>query len=289
MHDQADDLRQLVRQRLKLSSAGREPGLVVLTGGKQGVGTTTVAVNLAITLCSQVRRTVLVDADFDRAGASRLCQAADSPSLLDVLRGRLTLHEVMQPGPGGIQLLPGKQACADLFDCSALVQQKWVADLKDLGPQADLVVIDAGSARNAFVRRLWQVADAVLVVTLPEPAAIMDAYATIKVLLAGDASVRVHSVINRAPSAARAAEVHDRIHQACRRFLGVRTSALGQIALDESLAASTAPLNPLFSLAAPESEAARCMGRLSEDLWKLLGPAGGEQAKRDPKRQARSA
>ena len=75
MHDQADELRELVRRAALENSwvSTAVPRLIVVSGGKGGVGTTTVAVNLAVALAAQGHRTVLVDANLNRGGVGRLC------------------------------------------------------------------------------------------------------------------------------------------------------------------------------------------------------------------------
>ena len=69
MLDQAHDLRRLATECRPTAarSAGR-PRLLALTGGKGGVGTTTMAIRLATTLTQAGQRTLLVDAD-PRGGA----------------------------------------------------------------------------------------------------------------------------------------------------------------------------------------------------------------------------
>ena len=64
MDDQAKELRQLVRQHARhdTDDGNPRPRRVVVTSGKGGVGTTTVAVNLAVALARQGPRVLLVDA-----------------------------------------------------------------------------------------------------------------------------------------------------------------------------------------------------------------------------------
>ena len=166
------------------------------------------------------RRVILVDADLERGDVGRLCGITEPNSVIEVLSGRRSIHEVLLRGPVGVLVVPGVWAPAPPADCSATSQQRLLDQLRGLAVHADVVVIDTGSARNGFVRRFWQAADAPLVVTTPEPVAIMDCYATIKVLLSGIASIDVRTLINRAPSVERAEEVSMRITTACRRFLG---------------------------------------------------------------------
>ena len=208
IHDQANQLRQLARlQPHPRLAAGRSPELIAVTGARHGVGTTTVSVNLAMALAMAGRRVILVDADLERGDVGRLCGITEPSSVIDVLSGRRSIHEVLVRGPVGVLVVPGVWAPGSTGDCSATAQQRLLNQLRSLAVHADVVVIDTGSARNGFVRRFWQAAETPLLVTTPEPVAIMDGYATIKVLLAGIAGINVRTLINRAPSVERAEEV----------------------------------------------------------------------------------
>jgi flagellar biosynthesis protein FlhG len=267
IHDQAKSLRQLVRSQPhpRLAADG-SPEIIVVTGAQHGVGTTTVAVNLAMTQALAGRRVILVDADLERGDVARLCGITDASSVIDVLSGRRSIHEVLLRGPVGVLVVPGVWAPGTAADCSATAQQRLLNQLRSLAVHADVVVIDTGSARNGFVRRFWQAADAPLIVTTPEPVAIMECYATIKVLLAGTASIPVRTLINRAPSPERAEQVGQRIAAACRRFLGTSTSAVPYLP-DEPLAQpAAAAFNPLV-LSSPHCEGSRAFERLTAALW----------------------
>ena len=265
--DQADELRHLVRSQARHSASSEAAvQLIAVTGGQRGVGTTTIALNLAVALALQGQRTILVDADLDRGALAPLCRLTERGSIVDVLASRRTIHEVLARGPAGIQVLPGVWAPGEANNCSATAQGRMIARLKALGAYADVIVVDTGSGRNSFVRRFWQAADVPLVVTTPEPVAIMDCYATIKVLLAGEASIALSTVVNKAADAGEAAEVQARIAAACRRFLGVRAAAAGHLP-DDRLVQDAARLCTPFVLSSPRSDAARAMEQLSEDLW----------------------
>jgi hypothetical protein len=131
MHDQANDLRRLVRQAISTrndASAGR-PKLIVVSGGKGGVGTSTIAVNLAIALVQRGSRTVLVDADTHGADARILCQLDELYTVADVLSARRTVRESLQPGPAGLQVLPGAWGEGDISECSPRAQERLVGQL----------------------------------------------------------------------------------------------------------------------------------------------------------------
>ncbi len=239
----------------------------MVSGGKGGVGTTTIAANLAVALARLGRRAVFVDADLDHGGHSNLGQHPERGSVVDVLAGRRTVHEVLERGPCGVQVLSGAWASGESGDVSAAAQQRFVAELKSLTPHAEIVVVDAGSSRNHFARRFWHAADVVLVVTRTDSVSIMDTYAAIKMLLAGDASVPIHTVVNMACDAAVAADVQSRIAAACRRFLGLRCSAAGHVPSHDADGAGDADQ---ILICPARSEAARALDRVADTLWAQL-------------------
>lgn len=271
MNDQADELRLLARQwAAELGPASDAPRKIVVSAGKGGVGTTTLAVNMAVAMARQGCRTVLVDADFSGADAALLCGIESRDTIADVLSGRRSVHEVLQPGPAGVQFVPGIWSPGSIPDCSSPAQQRLLRELDQLGRHADVVVLDAGSGLNHVVQRFWQAADEVLVLTTVEAVSIMDAYAAIKLLLADRASVAVRTVVNQSPQQDVAVGVHARIEQACQRFLDRRVHRGGSIPWDSAVAAANRSGRPLV-LASPESPAAKEISRMAEQLLTFNG------------------
>jgi flagellar biosynthesis protein FlhG len=100
--------------------------------------------------------------------------------------------------------------------------------MQALGPHADWLLIDAGNQPSDFTARLWSAADSLLLVTSPDAVAVMDTYALVKTLLSRQSLGRpMRLVVNRADDEASAADVHRRIDQSCRRFLGLSLEFAG--------------------------------------------------------------
>jgi len=252
---------------------GPSAPLIVVSGGKGGMGTTTIAVNLAVALARQGRRAVFVDGDLDHGGRAPWSQHPQRGSVVDVLAGRRSVHEVLERGPSGIQVLSGAWNAGSVVEFSPTAQQRFVTDLKRLAPHAEVIVIDAGSGRTPFVRRFWDAAGVVLLVTNPDSIAIMESYATIKVLLAGEAFPVIHTLVNRSPDAATGNACHARLAEACRRFLGLRALPAGQVPPCEA----THGVEPIL-IYPPRGEAARAVDRVSDAVWAQLQLSTGTDA-----------
>ena len=220
--DQATTLRTMMKRRTPHSISGTpEPHLFAVFGGRPGVGATTISLNLAIALVQQGQRTVIVDADLARADLAALCGIAAEANVADVLAGKRSIHEVLERGPGGIQLAAGSDSpqCRSL--CSERSIGRLLAQVQALGRHAEAVVIDAGSAPTDLAGSIWQATDHVLMVAAPEDVAVMDAYALIKSLSAGEEQTAPLSlVVNQAVSESAALDVQFRMSRSCQRFLG---------------------------------------------------------------------
>jgi len=208
---------------------------------------------------------VFVDADLDHGGNNPLNQYPDRGSVIDVLAGRRDVHEVLERGPSGIQVLSGAWASGESTDYPAEAQERFIAELEHLAPHAEVVVVDAGSSRGAFARRLWRAAGAALVVTTVDDASIMQCYAAIKVLAAGDSVLPVYTLANLAPDAGAAAEPQARVAEACRRFLGLKATPGGSVRRCE-----TPPATEAVLVFPPRGDAARSMDRIADTSWAQL-------------------
>jgi flagellar biosynthesis protein FlhG len=228
------------------------PATLVISGGRPGVGATTVAVQLAASLAQDAHRIVLVDADLYGADVAAYCNLAGGLGIGEVLSGRKTIHEVLQRGPAGMQVLAGAASAETRGSLSERAIQRVLKQMRTLAPHADCLLVDAGNQPSDFTARMWSAADRLLLVTSPDAVAVMDSYALVKTLLTRQSLRRpVLLVVNQVAGEATAADVHRRIDQSCRRFLGLavefagwlpheRVIARGEIS--ESLASSFARL-----------------------------------------------
>lgn len=269
MLDQAERLRSLMRadrgNLLPAASSAVRPHRVVVAGGKGGVGTTTIAVNLAVALARDGHRTVLVDGNLGTADAAGLCGTREAYHIADVLAGRRGIHEALQLGPAGVQVLPGAWATGHITDCAPAAHERLLRELARLGPHAEQVVVDAGNGSHSAVRSFCQAADRVLLVTSPDDASVMNTYAAIKFLRAIDAQPAIHLFVNLAGHADGARQTHRRLAQACRRFLGFGLPWAGELSHSAEVMEAGRQRHP-FVLAVPQTLAIRQIEQLAATI-----------------------
>ncbi len=207
--------------------------MLVVSGGRPGVGATTIALQLATAFAREAQRVVLIDADPFSADIAARCEHSAALGIGDVLAGRKTIHEVLQLGPAGMQILAGaaNQQVRDSLNGRSIA--RLLKQIRSLGPHADWIVVDAGNQPSELAARLWSAADRLLVVTSPDAVAVMDTYALIKTLLSRQSLRQSPAlVVHQAADEAAAADVHRRIDQSCRRFLGLAIAFAGWLPLD---------------------------------------------------------
>jgi len=256
--DQATHLRTLVQEH-------RRATVIAVTSGKGGVGKSNIAVNLAIQLSAAGKKVVLLDADLGLANADVLCNIDLPCNLSHVIARKKELSEVMVKAPGGFSLIGGASGLARMADLSDQDRQRLITALVELEERADIILIDTGAGISPNVLSFTRAADHVLVVTTPEPTAITDAYAVVKVLSRDQSERRISLLVNQVRSAQEARVVHERISKVARQFLSVSVFDAGYVFSDEQVSAAVRRRTP-FVLGAPRCPASQCLTQLAMRL-----------------------
>ena len=267
MRDQAEELRSMVLKSVERNTIadGQAPHTVAVMGGKGGVGTTTVSVNLSVALAQLGHRVVVVDAHLGRSDVAALCRLRERYGICDVLAARRDIHEVLEPGPVGIHVLPGTWAPEEVNELSAFSRKRFVQRIRLLGPYADWVIFDSGSQVQPLTIALCEIADQALIVTNPDTLSVMDAYATIKTLVHQSVSPSIRTIVNQAMDSDVSQEAHGRIARSCERFLQIQLESASAIPLDEHIAAAAEIGVPVMTKS-PTCRAARAIERLAATL-----------------------
>jgi septum site-determining protein MinD len=229
------------------------PGTVLtVASGKGGVGKTTTAVNLSIALWQEGNTVALVDADLEMANLAAVLSIEPGPTLHDVLAGEATAEEaVVEAKNGDLLVLPGTSDLAGFADADPGRLQLVVSDLAD---RCDYVIVDTGAGLSYEDVLPLGMADAVLLVTTPDPAAIGDTRKTLQLAGLVDAPV-LGVVVTRALEATDAPSIARQLD----------TALLGRIPEDAAVTESAIRGDPLESHA-PHAPATVAYRELAETI-----------------------
>jgi flagellar biosynthesis protein FlhG len=285
MSDQANTLRQLTRTAVpavKTNAPG--PPMIVVAGGKRGVGVTTVAVNLAAALIDLGQRAVLVDAAAENPAVARAVgvRTSSDHSLDDVLTEKCTATAALIQGPANIQILPRASVEATSRQYSRDAQQRFLTQLQTLGRNADVLVVDAGCGLTQWTRRFWQRARLVLVVTTADDAAILETYATIKRATYDRITTDVRVLANGHDREALAEGVQRRLSAACQQFLGHEMRHVPSVPLHGIAGIANPGFTPRLWEApdSPFGHAVLWLGRAVSDVLATRADAGSSRDER---------
>ncbi len=232
----------------------RTPWLAI-AGAKGGVGKTTIAVNLAILAARQGYAPLLVDLDPGLANVDVFLRRAPSATLDDVLCGDVDIEHAVFDGPAGIRVLTGRSGSTRLVR-DAAARTRLFAALQRAAEDYDLVVCDTGAGIGPAVTDTLRRATHNLAVTTPDPAAVTDTYALIKLLRALRAPTPA-VVFNRVDGRAQALRCAAKLGGVVEQFLGQISPCAGWLSESESVRAATAAQRPFVLDAVPDCAATR--------------------------------
>ncbi len=157
------------------------PKIVAIGGGKGGVGKSTVSILLAFWFARMGKKTILVDADLGGANLHTFMGIKNPPRTLNdfVTRRYDSLEEIcLDTELENLRLIGGASDILSLANIHVSQKAKLIQNLSRL--DADYVIIDLGAGTSYNVLDFFLAADKKIVVLIPQPISIQNAYAFIR-------------------------------------------------------------------------------------------------------------
>jgi flagellar biosynthesis protein FlhG len=260
-------------QSLQTSGVRRSasPGpvqVIAVTGGKGGVGKTSVAVNLATALASTGRRVMLLDGDLGLANVDVFLGLSPRYTMAHVLSGERSLEEIILESPHGVHVVPGASGVTDLANLSAAGHLGLVQAFSALSTRVDTLIVDTSAGIAHSVVQFTQAAQHVLLVVCDEPASMTDAYALIKVMSRNHGVTKFNVVANMTRSPGEGEALYQKLQRVTGRFLDVTLEYVGEIPEDPYLRRAIREQRPVVA-AFPACPASRAFKKiaLKADKW----------------------
>ena len=208
---------------------------ITVASGKGGVGKTNMVANLAIALRKLGKEVMILDADLGLSNIDVLLDLAPKFNIQHVINGEKSLKEVVIEGPHGIRILPASSGVQELTELNEFQRLRLIDEFESYDGDLDYLLIDTGAGISSNVAFFCIASQEIIIVTSPEPTALTDAYALIKVLFSNYQEKDFKVLVNSARDSSDALEVFRRLSLAAEKFLNISLDYLGYVPLDESV------------------------------------------------------
>ena len=290
--DQAKTLRDLnpTRQDNSQTDAGLATAVYSITSGKGGVGKTAVCANLAYNFALMGKRVLILDADLGLANIDVVFGLSPSYNMNHFFSGEYLLQDIMVDGPLGIKILPAGSGIQNFTRLDSTQKMRLLDGLDSMQNHFDYVLIDTEAGISENVTYFNTAAQEILIVTTPEPTAITDAYALMKLLSTQYHEKKFNLIVNQIRTENDALDVYRKLTMVANRYLDISIDYLGSVPEDRQMidairkqkviselfpgSKTTTSFRQLASRIATEPSQATPKGNL-QFFWKKLLNIGG--------------
>jgi len=249
------------------------PRVIAITGGKGGVGKTSVSVNLSIALSRMGSNVCLLDGDTGLANINVMLGLYPAYTLEHLFTGERSIQDIVLNGPEGVQIIPGASGFAQCVELDVGQQQRLVTSIQAIEPHYDYMLVDTAAGISPTVLHFIAASQVAVLVITPEPTSLTDAFSLLKVLRRRGYRRKVQVIVNMASSSAQAEKVFRRFSGAVLKYLELSAEYLGSVWMDESMRTAVTLQRPV-ALYPKNDPSARSFYRLAERIDDVFNQKG---------------
>jgi flagellar biosynthesis protein FlhG len=223
-------------------------------------------VNFAIALSKKGLRVLIIDADFGLSNVDVVMGVTPKYNLTWVINNNGDIKDVITDGPNGVRFISGGSGVYDLLNLTPAQISTLIDKLFKIEDLADVIIFDTGAGISNNILRLIESSHEVIVVTTPEPTSIMDAYALLKSIGAGNKQARIRLVMNKAESMDDAEKSLTTFSGVVLQYLKLKLETLGYV-LNDPIVGKSVRLQVPFVISSPRSAPARNIDGIA---WRFL-------------------
>lgn len=275
VRDQAQPLREMVENNKKTPKSMK---VIAIASGKGGVGKSSICVNMALALKSLGYNVLVVDADFGLANIDVMLGVSAKYNIGHLIRGEKSVQEIIQEGLNGVRFISGGSGVFELLQMDE--RQLWIVlrGLMRLKDPVDVILFDAGAGINDKILQLIESSNDTIIVTTPEPTAILDAYALVKTIVKEGTQKNIRLIMNKCESRKEAEQSINGFTQVMQRHLYIQVEPLGYVLYDHEVVKSIKSQLPVM-LSQPNGATAKEITNIARTLMELPRDDGGPAKK----------
>jgi flagellar biosynthesis protein FlhG len=207
--------------------------VISITGGKGGIGKTTISVNLAVSYARSGKKVLIFDADLGLANVDVLLGLKPIKTIHDYINGQCSLNDICITGPYGIKIIPSASGIQKLADLTPEQSIEIIRSFSMLTGNIDIMLIDMASGISRQVIDFTHAAQNILLVVCNDPSSLMDSYAVVKILHQQHRREKFGIVVNKVRNLKEGYSVFLRFQETVLRFMNIGVEYLGYIPNDD--------------------------------------------------------
>lgn len=247
--------------------------VIAITGGKGGVGKTSVTINLAYALAQAHKRVLILDADLGLANVDVMFGIRPEHDLADVILKGYTLKQVLCHIRPKIAIIPAASGVQGMMDLTAHHHAHLIQAFNSLEADFDFLLIDTAAGISDMVLNFAIAAQEKLVVVCDEPTSMTDAYALMKILSNQHDQKHFQIVANMVKNTESGRLLYKKMAQVAHRFLDVTLEFAGAIPWDKNVKTAIRHQQILMEKY-PETPAAIALEALTHKILRWPTPQG---------------
>ncbi|OUR85913.1 motility protein MotR [Cycloclasticus sp. 44_32_T64] len=239
--------------------------VITISSGKGGVGKSSTATNLALSLAALNKKVCVFDADASLANINILLGIQPKFTLQHLLKGEKSLKDIIIDGPRGLKIVPGATGIAEYAHLSDEQKTILLAALDKLQQEFDYLIIDTAAGIADDVLDFIKASQFSIIIITPEPTSLTDSFSLLKVLKRSNYNRTSYILVNMAMDFDNSQSIYKRFESAVKKYIEVDISYLGYIQVDEAMISSVSLQCPTVLLS-PDSKATACFKKLALGL-----------------------
>ncbi len=215
---------------------GSKARYIAVASGKGGVGKTLISINLAVIIGNAGKKVLIIDGDFGLSNVHIMLGLTPDKNLSDFINGKASIDEIVFKINQNVSFISSGNGIQELVNLSS----KDIVDILDriheyAEENFDIIIFDTPPGIHNETLIITSSSDIPIILSTPEPTAVADAYALIKVLNSSMMLKDFYVLINKASSKEEGVKVFNSINTVSQRFLEVNLNYIGYITYNKNI------------------------------------------------------
>lgn len=215
---------------------GSNTRYIAISSGKGGVGKTLISINLAMIIGNTGKRVLIIDGDFGLSNVHIMLGLTPEKNLSDFINGKASIDEIVFKINNNVSFISSGNGIQELVNLSS----KDIIEILDriheyAENNFDIIIFDTPPGIHNETLIITSSSDIPIVISTPEPTAVADAYALVKVLNTSMMLKDFYVLINKCSSKEEGLKIFNSINTVSQRFLDINLKYLGYITYNKNI------------------------------------------------------